>query len=345
MTIHSHIENGIALVEFENPPVNALSLDFVAQLKEEILRLEHNTSLKAIILTGRGRFFSAGAHILEFDTNPVAVIDGLQGLNQQLNACQKLLVMALHGAALGGGLELALSAHARIAAPKTKIGVPEIHLGLLPGAGGTQALPRLIGIQQAYEIMTQGLPLLPQQAHHIGLIDKISGDDLIEDAFALSRHLLTQPNLPLKPCERPIPKEQKALIDFYRQTMPFYEGAKQASCLAILECLDVALEKPFAEGLKFEAEKFHALLDSYASRALRYGFFANKSFVTLSQDQIDQIGSRMMAALAREAENLIAEGVASNAQDIDAVMVKNYGFDAQAGGPLFWLKEHKDNGA
>jgi len=343
MHVHSRIEGDIALVEFENPPVNALSLDFVAQLKAQIIKLEQEAGLKAIILTGRGRFFSAGADIGEFDQDPVALINALQDLNQCLNAGQKLMLMALHGAALGGGLELALSAHARIAAPDTKIGLPEIHLGLLPGAGGTQMLPRLIGIQHAYDMMAQGLPLSPQRAQQIGLIDAISGDDLIGDAFNLARGLLAKDNFPLKPYERKIPEEQRGLTHFYRHTMPFHEGAKQASCLAILECLDVAVDKPFAEGLKFEAKKFHDLLATPASRALRYGFFAGKSVASLPQSQIKKIADRMMAALQQEAEKLIREGIARSTQDIDAIMVKNCGFAAESGGPLFWLAEHKND--
>jgi len=344
MTIHSRIEGHIALIELENPPVNALSLAFVAQLRAEIIKLEQDTNIKAVILTGRGRFFSAGADIGEFDQDPVAVINALQGLNQQLNQCQKLVVMALHGAALGGGLELALSANARIAAPDTKIGLPEIHLGILPGAGGTQALPRLIGIQYAWPMMMQGVPISPERALQIGLIDKISDEDLVGDAIGLAQDFLAQESLPLKPYERRISEEQQGLADFFRQTLPPIEGAKFASAQAILDCLEMAVEKPFSEGLKFEAEKFHTLLGSYASRALRYGFFAGKAAASLETEKTQQIGRRMMAALEQEANKLICDGIARNAQDIDAIMVKNHGFAREAGGPLFWLREHKNDG-
>jgi len=340
MEIHHCIKDGVALIEFENAPVNALSLDFVTLLGQKIAFLQDDKSIKAIILAGRGRLFSAGADIGEFDKDPVAVITALQGLNQQLNQCQKLLVMALHGAVLGGGLELALSAHIRIAAPKTRMALPEIRLGLLPGAGGTQALPRLIGLRQAYEMMMHGLPISCEQAHHIGLIDAISGVDLVGDAFALARSFLERETYPRKPWQRQIPEEERDFINFYRYMMSFQEGAKKASCLAILDCFEVAMDRSFEEGLEFEAKKFHELLGSYASRALRYGFFAGKASSALSQDQIDEIGQRMMAALARESKQLICEGIARSERDIDAIMVKNYGFSTETGGPLFWLKEH-----
>jgi len=342
MSIDSHIEGEIALIEWENPPVNALSRHFVAQLRAEIGKLEQNDTIKALILSGRGRFFSAGANIGEFDQDAVAVIDDLQGLNQQLNKCSKLVVMALHGAALGGGLELALSAHARIAAPQTKMGLPEIHLGLLPGAGGTQALPRLVGIQYAVPMMMQGTPILPERALQINLIDRISGDDLIGDALRLTQDLLAKPDLPLKPCERQIGDEQSGLVNFFRQILPAIEGAKEASCLAILDCLDVAVAENFDKGLEFEASKFHQLLATPASRALRYGFFASKAASSLTSEQQIQIGQRMMAALQQEADQLIAEGIARDVQDIDAIMIKNYGFSPESGGPLFWLKEYEN---
>jgi len=343
MRIHARAEGEIALIELENPPVNALSLDLVAQLGDEIARWEQDATIRAMIFAGRGRFFSAGADIRQFDQEPVAVIDALQGLNQRLNACPKLLVMAMHGVALGGGLELALSANARIAAPGTKIGLPEIHLGLLPGAGGTQALPRLIGIQYAYPMMLQGIPLSPERALHIGLIDRISGENLIADAFTLTRDLLAQPNWPLKPCQRQIGEEQSGLVEFFRQNVPFIEGAKEASAKAIFDCLQVAMNGSFDQGLKFEAEKFHQLRESYASRALRYGFFASKSAASLSQTQTEQVGRRMMAALRQEADKLIGEGIVHNDQEIDVIMVKNHGFTPESGGPLFWLKEHQDD--
>jgi len=340
MSIHSQQISNIALIELDNPSVNALSLDFVAQIFEEVERWENEPTAQAIIIASRGRFFSAGANIAEFDKDPVAVINALQGLNQRLNACQKLVVMSLHGVALGGGLELALSAHARIAAPGTKIGLPEIHLGLLPGAGGTQALPRLIGIQYAFPMMMQGTPISPERAHQIGLVDRISGEDLIGDSINFAQDLMKQDKLPLKPCERQISDEQFGLVDYFRQTLPPLEGAKSASIQAILDCLNAAMAMPFAEGLKFEAETFHNLLDSYASRALRYGFFSSKAASSLSEDQQTQIGYRIMTAIKREAQQLIAEGIARNAPDIDAILVRNYGFSAETGGPLFWLEHN-----
>jgi len=343
MAIETTLRGTLALIEFENPPVNALSIDFAIQLSEEIARWQQDSRVEALILTGKGRFFSAGADIGEFDHNPVALIKALQGLNQQLNQCQKLVVMAMHGAALGGGLELALSAHARIAAPETKIGLPEIHLGLLPGAGGTQALPRLIGIEKAYEMMTHGRPLMADEAKEWGVIDAISGDNLIEDAFTLARNFLHQQTLPSKPYDRQIPPEQTELIKIYRRLLPLTQGAKTASCQAILDCLQAAIELPFADGLHFEVKKFHQLLGSYAARALRYGFFASKAAVSLPASQAEEIGNRLMTALSQEAEKLLNEGVARNQADIDAIMVKNYGFSPEAGGPLFWLKEHKND--
>jgi len=338
------IQAPIAILTLNRPHKrNALSLRVVLALKTAFETLPD--TVRVVVLAGTGTHFCAGLDLSELSDTTTA--EGIRHSFHWYESFSKIqfgrfpVVCAMQGAVVGGGLELALSAHARIAAPETKIGLPEIHLGLLPGAGGTQALPRLIGIEKAYAMMLHGHPLLAEEARECGLIDAISHTNLIEETLALAHALLKLEVLPLKPAERQIPPAQAALIPAYRKAIPFDKGAKLASAQAILDCLERAVELPFAQGLQFEATKFHELLDSYASKALRYGFFASKTAASLPAPQIEAIGRRLMAALSQEAEKLLTEGIARNQADIDAIMVKTHGFAAEAGGPLFWLQQHQ----
>ena len=178
--------DGIAVLSVDNPPVNALSTAVRSQLLEAITAVESDAGIKAAIITCAGRTFFAGADIHEFGQPPQH--PSLPTLIARIEACGKPVVAAIHGSALGGGLELALGCHARIASPSAKLGLPEVSLGLVPGAGGTQRLPRLIGVRRAWAMIIDGKPVEAVTALQFGLIDAVS-TNLAIDAQGLAKQL------------------------------------------------------------------------------------------------------------------------------------------------------------
>ncbi len=181
-TVHRRDIGAVALLTIENPPVNALSARVRADLLAAIVAAEADPAVAAVVLTATGRTFVAGADISEFGKPPLP--PALPDVFARVEACAKPVVVALNGAALGGGCELALAAHARIAAPAASIGLPEIKLGLLPGAGGTQRLPRLIGAAKAFAVMLSGALLGAEEAVAVGLVDEVAAGDLVAVAVA-----------------------------------------------------------------------------------------------------------------------------------------------------------------
>jgi len=179
----------IAVIEINNPPVNALSQAVRQGLLDAVVQADADAAVTAIVILGAGRSFPAGADIKEFgqpmqDPHLPDVID-------RIESCSKPVVAALHGTALGGGFEIALGSHYRIAVPSARVGLPEIHLGLIPGAGGTQRLPRLCGAAMALDIMFKGTPISAQDALAAGLIDRLAEGDLRQAALIYAAELQT----------------------------------------------------------------------------------------------------------------------------------------------------------
>ena len=190
------IQDGIAVVTVDSPPVNALSAAVRQGIAAGIDKAQGDDAAKAILLICGGRTFFAGADITEFG-KPLVKPD-LHDVQRQFEASTKLIVAAIHGTALGGGLELALVAHYRIAVPSAKLGLPEVHLGLLPGAGGTQRLPRIVGPKAALDLMVSGRPLGAGAAFKAGMVDRLAdGTDLKTEALAYVAELLAD-GAPLK---------------------------------------------------------------------------------------------------------------------------------------------------
>ena len=162
--------NGVAVITIDNPPVNALSPGVPEGIVEAVERGNADPAIKAMVLIGAGRSFIAGADIRQFGTNRPPPIPGRRP-HQILDASAKPVVAAIHGYALGGGLEIALAAHYRIAVPSAKVGLPEVLIGILPGSGGTQRLPRLIGPNAAMEMIVSGRHVPAEEAHRLGIID------------------------------------------------------------------------------------------------------------------------------------------------------------------------------
>ena len=187
-------QENIAIITICNPPVNALNLEVRRGLLNALKQAEKKINIRAIILKGSGKTFPAGADIKEFGSPPQN--PDLPTINDYIESINKLIICVLHGNTLGGGLEIALACHYRIAHYKTKLGLPEVSLGLIPGAGGTQRLPRLIGIPEAYKMMASGLPINTDKALQLGLINKVikdidedSSDGSYEDDYCSDEEL------------------------------------------------------------------------------------------------------------------------------------------------------------
>ena len=271
-------DGAVALVLFGNPPVNALGLALRRQIAAALSQLDADPSVAAIVLAGAGRTFSGGADIREFGAPPLAPT--LHDLIAQIEATAGPVIAALHGTVMGGGLELALACHFRVAAPDARLGLPEIKLGLLPGAGGTQRLPRAIGAEEALKMVLTGEPLAAADALRLGLVDAIPVGDIAQGGVAFAQRILAEKR-PLR-----LLRDDDGKLAATRADPSGFEAlaatfAKRSRGLvAPLECIASvrrALDMPVAEGLEREREIFAHLLAGRQSKAQRHLFFAERA--------------------------------------------------------------------
>ena len=264
----------VAVITFSHPPVNALSVGagVIDALADSIGAAIADPAVGALVVMAAGDLFSAGADIADFGAS-ANKLDRMRALTSDLiEAAHKPIVMALHGMALGGGLEFALSGHYRICAPGTKLGLPEVTLGLLPGAGGTQRLPRLIGVEAALQMMLSGTPLDASKALALGLIDRVATGDFRAEAAAWAKELVAAG--PKRACDRLPAGDPAPAIDQARRGLDA-RSLSQAPAF-IIDCVEAACTRPFAEGLALEKRLFESLIDSEASLGLRHVFFGRR---------------------------------------------------------------------
>src|SRR5438309_1091530 len=189
-------DKDIAIITINNPPVNALSPGVANAIAQTIEQVGHDDGVKAVVLIGGGRTFIAGADIKEFGKITSGKTQrgaSLLPLLLQIEDVRKPVVVAIHGSAFGGGLELAMAGHYRVAVPNAQLGQPEVKLGIIPGAGGTQRLPRLVGVAKAVEMCAEGNPITAQEALKLGLVDHLIEGDLLPGAIAFSRGIAAKP--------------------------------------------------------------------------------------------------------------------------------------------------------
>ena len=265
----------IGTISIDSPPVNALSHS-VRQGLVDALNAAAADDTEIVILRCEGRTFIAGADITEFGKPPQA--PALATVLEALESHPKPVIAAIHGTALGGGLELALCCDYRLAAETAKVGLPEVNLGLLPGAGGTQRLPRLTGVKTAIDMITSGRPLSANDAHAAGIVDEVSGEDLARAATDFAEELLKRGAG--KRLTKDIPlafnDEDSALLSSARDTIAKrFKG--QTAPQRILDCLHAAGTVPFEDGLKVERQAFEACMADPQSSALRHQFFAERA--------------------------------------------------------------------
>jgi 3-hydroxyacyl-CoA dehydrogenase len=273
-------DDAIAIVTINNPPVNALSPGVPEGISEAIAQISKDDSVKAAVVIGGGRTFVAGADIKEFEklrsgTKPRG--EGMLPLLLQIEDCRKPIVMAIHGTAFGGGLELAMAGHYRVAAPEAQIGQPEVKLGIIPGAGGTQRLPRLAGVAKAVEMCAGGNPVKADEALSCGIIDRIIEGDLLMGATRFAREIAGRPTL--KTRERGVklgtPEQNSAPFAAARESARKKQRGMTAP-LAAIDAVEAATKLPFEEGCREERRLFAECLNSDQSKALIHVFFGER---------------------------------------------------------------------
>ena len=273
-------ENGIAIITINNPPVNALSPGVPEGIAEAIEQIGKDDGVKAAVLIGGGRTFVAGADIKEFGKLTSGKSSGTVNFPTvllRIEDCVKPVVMAIHGTAFGGGLELALAGHYRVAVPGAQVGQPEVKLGLIPGAAGTQRLPRLAGVAKALEMCAEGNPVTAADALRFGIVDKMIEGDLLGGAIAFAREIASRP--------APRTRDRSEKLGTPEQNAPIFAAAREAAHkkqrgliapLAAIDSVEDATRLPFEQGCKAERERFVQCLFSDQSKALIHVFFGDR---------------------------------------------------------------------
>jgi 3-hydroxyacyl-CoA dehydrogenase len=285
MTAETQLHGDVAVITLNNPPVNGLGLATRRGITDGLARAEADSSVKAIVITGTGKAFSGGADIKEFGTDRASQEPNLLSVINAMEQSSKPIVAAIHSVVMGGGLELALGAHYRIAAPGTLVALPEVKLGLLPGAGGTQRLPRVLGVETALNMIVSGeavkSELLASQPGQ-KLFDKMaaSPESLMEEALAFAREVAKThadgSALPLVrnlPCKHP---QGEAYFQFARNMVKGMAKNYPAP-LKCVDTVEAATNRKFADGMAYERELFTALMSTPESSALRHLFMAERA--------------------------------------------------------------------
>src|ERR1051325_11560782 len=273
-------DNDIAIIMINNPPVNALSPGVPEGISEAIEQVDKDPTVKAAVVIGGGKTFVAGADIKEF--GKMTSGQSRRGVSflpflQRIEDCSKPVVMAIHGTAFGGGLELAMAGHYRVAVPSAQVGQPEVKLGLIPGAHGTQRLPRLAGVAKAVEMCAEGNPVKAPEALKLGIIARIIEGDLLAGAVAFAREIAGKP--------APKTRERNAKLGSPEQNAPLFAAARDnarkkqrgmMAPLAAIDAVEAATRLPFEQGVEAERKLFMECLFSDQSKAMIHVFFGER---------------------------------------------------------------------
>ena len=311
MTVRYETRDGVAIVSLDNPPVNGLDLATRTGIVEAIDRAEKDPAVTAIVITGVGRAFSAGADIREFNTPKAVQAPTLWTMLEVIESSAKPVVAAIHSLALGGAVEMALAAHYRVAAPGAQVGLPEVKIGVLPGAGGTQRLPRAVGLEIALNMIVSGAVVKSEELAGTRLFDRILEGDLLTGAIAFARDVATRtgPHPKVRDWKIEHPNAE-GFIGFARTAV----AAVSRNFPAPLKCVDAieaAVKKPFAEGLRVELETFLALLQTPESKALRHAFFGERAAAKIP-DVGPEIQPRAVRSVAVIGAGTMGGGITMN---------------------------------
>lgn len=301
-TVSATIRDGILVVTIDNAPVNATSADVRSGLDRALAQAEAAPGIRGVVITGAGKTFIGGADIREFGKPAVEPI--LPDVIEKIEALSKPVIAALNGAALGGGLELALACHYRIASPSAQVGLPEVKLGIVPGAGGTQRLPRLTGIPAALDLIASGRLAKAKEALSLGIVDELAEGDLIATAIKAAQKLTDTP--PRRTGELAAAPADPTEIE--KATSKILAKARGQKAPAEAVRLVASSHRPLAEGLPDERATFLALRDSREAAALRHIFFAERE--TSKVAGLENVEPRPVTTLGICGLGLMGSGIA-----------------------------------
>jgi len=313
MSASYEVRGAIAVITLNNPPVNGLGYETRKAVAEAVEKAEDDAAVKAIVITGAGKAFSGGADIREFGSPKALAEPNLLSLIARVEGAAKPVVAAIHTVCMGGGLELALGCHYRVASPGASIALPEVKLGILPGAGGTQRLPRAIGVEPALNMIVSGEPVKSELLAQIPgqkLFDRIVEGDLMEGAIAFASEIAAARPLPMVrdlKCKHP---EGDAYFGFARNTAKAMAKNFPAPARCV-DCVEQATKAKFEDGLKYEREAFAALMITPESKALRHAFFAERA-ASKVPDVPEDTPTREIAKVAIIGAGTMGGGIAMN---------------------------------
>jgi len=311
MSVRYESQGRVAVITLDNPPVNGLGHATRAGVVEGIGRANADPAIDIIVLTGAGKAFSGGADIREFNTPKSTAEPTLSAAIRTAEASGKAVVAAINGVCMGGGLELALGCHFRVARPDAPIALPEVKLGILPGAGGTQRLPRVVGVERALGMIVSGASVSAAELRDTRLFDAIVDGDFMEGALAFARRVVAE--------KRPGTRVRDIAIDCPGAEKLFRSAREKAAVEARNQpapqrCIDAvaaAVAMPFDEGLAFERRTFLELVESPESRALRHAFFAERAAARIP-DVPETTPVRKIATLGVVGAGTMGTGIAMN---------------------------------
>ena len=274
------VQGHVGVITLNHPPVNALSVSkgLLQGVLDAIKEGEHDTAVKVFLLIGAGKNFSGGADITEFGKAPPPGLANLRDLVSYMDTVTKPMVAAISGPTMGGGLELAMATHYRVAITGAQIGLPEVKLGILPGAAGTQRLPRLVGAAVAVEMITTGDPVSTERALELGIVDEIVEAPLLPAAIKFANRLVRE--------GRPIRRASALTTAVDGDPDAFFAAARERVAKAFrgypaplecLACVEASVKMPFKDGLRFERERFEVLVATTESKSLRHAFFSERA--------------------------------------------------------------------
>jgi 3-hydroxyacyl-CoA dehydrogenase len=313
MSASYEVRGGIAVITLNNPPVNGLGYETRKAVAEGVEKAEGDAAVKAIVITGAGKAFSGGADIKEFGSPKALAEPNLLSLIARVEGASKPVVAAIHTVCMGGGLELSLGCHYRVVAPGAQIALPEVKLGILPGAGGTQRLPRAIGVEPALNMIVSGEPVKSELLAQIPgqkLFDRVIEGDLMEGAIAFANEIAAARPLPMVrdlKCKHP---EGDAYFGFARNTVKAMAKNFPAPVRCV-DCVEQATKAKFEDGLKYEREAFAALMLTPESKALRHAFFAERAASKIP-DVPEDTATREIRKVAIIGAGTMGGGIAMN---------------------------------
>ncbi len=310
MSADYEVKGVIAVITMNNPPVNGLGHATRSGIFDGLQKALADAAVKAVVITGAGKAFSGGADIKEFNTPKSFAEPNLLAVIEAIESADKPVVAAVHSVAMGGGLELALGCHYRVASPGARIALPEVKLGLLPGAGGTQRLPRVVGVETALTMIVIGNPVPSENLAETKLFDRMIEGDLMAGALAFAGEIAAK---------RPLPKVRNITIELADREA-FFKAARATvgaaskhfpAPLKCVDCVEAAVTLPFEEGMRVERENFLMLVQTTESKALRHYFFGERAAAKIP-DVPEDTPKRPINAAAVVGAGTMGGGIAMN---------------------------------